>query len=273
MEEFNGLKEKIGYDHVDGFCTYLSKLYQSSATHTIAKDRWKVTTLSIYKSRDSVQHEYLVAEVICAQMIIYLRMERKLHMSGVGQMFKNGSTSQPPNPTAKTQTSDDSDSSPDNAAYRDTTRQIPTHSLSKIASDEISYAKTLLELGTSEHKKLCEVIRFPEGEELSLPQLAVLARCVNSMGRTYHLFEENCYWFTHLMIETAKKIKPNHVEEKLSKKKQGSWNGIVVTKKSTPELIDQAKTLYEEEWAAFLRDVSRVYLKFYVCLMPMFSDL
>lgn len=256
MEEFNGLKEAVGFDHVEGFCTSLSNLYKSAATYSIDRNRWKVTRISTFKSTRGVEHESLVAEVVCGRMIVYLRIERKLHKSQVGKLFSSGKSSKE---SPKPQSSDDSDPSPDSATYpRDDTRPTPTRSTSKIASDEITYSKAFTSVVSYKREEWVDAIEFPEGKQLSLPQIAVLARCVNSLGRTYNLVGENCYWFAHVMVETAKLIQTGFepsTDSKISKKKRGSWGDFLTTKKPTPELIEQAKSTYDRKWEAFNKDI------------------
>ncbi|KIL60183.1 hypothetical protein M378DRAFT_14346 [Amanita muscaria Koide BX008] len=256
MEEFNGLKEDVGFDHVEGFCTSLSNLYKSAATHSIDQSRWKVTRISTFKSTGGVQHESLVVEVVCGRVIVYLRIERKLHKSGIGKLFSRRKSSKA---SPKTQTSDDSDPSPDSTTYpRDATRPTPTRPTSKIASDEITYSGVFTNVVSFNGEEWVDAVEFPEGKQLSLPQIAVLARCVNSLGRTYNLVSENCYWFAHVMVETAKLIQPDFkpsTDSRISKKKRGTWSGFLTTEKPTPELIEQAKFTYDRKWEAFNKDI------------------
>ncbi|KIL61112.1 hypothetical protein M378DRAFT_865933 [Amanita muscaria Koide BX008] len=84
LEEFNRLNVgRVGFGHVDEFCISLSNLYKSVATSSIDRNRWKVTGMSILKSTrgNIVAHMSLVAEVVCGRVIVYLRLERKMHRS------------------------------------------------------------------------------------------------------------------------------------------------------------------------------------------------
>ncbi|KIL54874.1 hypothetical protein M378DRAFT_18466 [Amanita muscaria Koide BX008] len=251
LEEFKILKRrKTGFASVEGFYTSLLNLYKSAATCRIDHNRWKVTKISTFKSTHGVQHESLLADVVCGEVTVYLRFERKLHKSRVGKLFSNRSKATP-----KAQTSDESDPSSDNATSpHDPTEPFVTRSLSKYASDEMTYS-TILKRVTSGDDECVDVVQFAEGKGLTLPQIAVLAYCVNSMGPDYSLVEENCYWFAFVMGETAKLIETDFTLEKTSRRKRGSWGSLLTTAKPTDELIEKAKFLYNKKWDAFNKDI------------------
>ncbi|KAM6500035.1 hypothetical protein JOM56_003049 [Amanita muscaria] len=269
LDEFKSLKEQsTGFDHVEGFCTFLSNLYKSSATCSIDRHRWKTNRIYTFKSIHGVEHECLVVAVICGRVGVHLRIERRIHKVGMGRLFNAG---KPSKATTKDQTSDDSATSPDNATYpHDTTRPTANGSTFKLASDEITYSKDIECVVSSDREEQVDLIEFPEGKGLSLPQIAVLACCVNSMGRAYHLVDENCYWFAHIMVETAKLIETDFtVLEATSKRRPGSWSGLLTTKKPTREMVNQAKAEYDKQWKAFNDDIhdtinnknSKIYLE------------
>jgi hypothetical protein len=273
LDEFRSLKEqKTGFDHVEGFCTFLSNLYKSFSTCSIDHYRWKANRIYTFKSIHGVEHECLVVAVVCGRVGVHLRIERRIHKAGIGRLWNAG---KPSKATTKNQTPDDSDPSPDNATtyLRDTTRPTANSSTLKIAADEITYSKDIEHVVSSEREEQVDLIEFPEGKGLSLPQIAVLACCVNRMGQAYHLVEENCYWFAHIMVETAKLIRTDFtVLEATSKRKPGSWSGLLTTKKPTREMINQAKAEYDKQWKAFNDDVSGICLRSSVSLMHTLSD-
>ncbi|KIL61145.1 hypothetical protein M378DRAFT_867265 [Amanita muscaria Koide BX008] len=247
LEEFNGLRV-VGFDHVEGFCSSLSNLYKSVATSSIDRNRWKVTRISILRGTRFFAYESLVAQVVCGRVIVYLRIERKSHLRQAGN---------PSKATPKTQTSDHSTPSPDNATYsRDTTPPTApglSSSGRHLASDEITYSKVYTAVA-SYHEKCIEAIRFPEGKGLSLPQIAVLARCVNNFAPIYFIYGENHYWFAHVMIETAKLIETDFTLETMPKRKRRTLSGLLTPNKPISDVI-KVKTMYDEQWAAFVQDI------------------
>ncbi|KAM6497355.1 hypothetical protein JOM56_007828 [Amanita muscaria] len=155
--------------------------------------------------------------------------------------------------TPKTGASDDSDPSLDNDM--DPLKGTrPGGSWSKTVQDVITFSKTLEKLLNG--SECVRVVRFSEGKWLSLSQITVLARCVNSIGQTYSLFKENRYLFAHLVVETAKLIETDYKAELMLKRKTGKWKDFLPISHSEPRLpIQEVKLEYDRLWVKFNEDV------------------
>lgn len=148
--------------------------------------------------------------------------------------------------TPKSKASDDSDPPED-------TR--PSSLWSKTVQDVITFSKSLE--GLLNGSECVGVVRFSEGKWLSLSQITVLARCVNSLRQTHSPFEENSYLFAHLVVETAKLIDIDHKAELMSKRKRGKWMGLLPVTNSEPHVIQKVKLEYDKLWVKFNEDIDK----------------
>ncbi|KAM6490694.1 hypothetical protein JOM56_014037 [Amanita muscaria] len=249
FEEFKGLKAHAS--DVETYYYFLSDLYKSANTWSLDRNRWMITKISTYKSTGLFEHECLVADVECEGQKVYLRFERK-RSKKPSKAPNGGDTS-----NAKSQASDDSD--PDNitdpSEDNRPTGGSSSGSSSRRALDTILFAKTLENLVNP--TECVEVLQFSEGKGLSLSQITVLARCVNNTGRMYHLLKANCYWFAHLVVQTAKLIEKDCKAESKSNKKPGEWLRFLPITKNEPEVIQDVKAKYDELWAKFDDDIHK----------------
>ncbi|KIL62432.1 hypothetical protein M378DRAFT_794334 [Amanita muscaria Koide BX008] len=247
--QFEGLRERV--NDVETYYLSLSNLYMSPKACSLDRDRWTVAQISTYKATNGFEHESLVVEVECEGAKVYLRIERRRSKSKINKT--------PSNATPKTQASDDSDSPSDNAAGPPEDNR-PTggssSSLSpKVAYDTIKFSETLK--GLIKGEECIEVVRFSKGKRLSLSQITVLARCVNTMEQSYTVLKANCYWFAHLVVRTAGLIEPDCQVESISKKKPGEFLNFQAISKSERAMIKDVKVEYDKKWAKFNDDIHK----------------
>ena len=255
--EFGNLDKGMGFKDIDSFCISLQNIYMRYTTQKIDRERWKVTRISMYKDTNTgAKHEYLLATMRYGKLKIYMRIERNVQKSKVGNLV--GSSA--PALAAVPVTSDDSDPSPKSDSPPDAPISRKKGIWSKIASDEVSFSTSLTELGTGSDT-IVDVIDFNKDSHIPLPRLAVLVRCVNNLTSEYHLLTQNCYWFAHVTAEVLKELYPDHtVSTPQGAKRQGMWNSLPMHLffKDSEDVVEKVVEAFPVQWNQFVMEVTQI---------------
>ncbi|PFH45379.1 hypothetical protein AMATHDRAFT_51686 [Amanita thiersii Skay4041] len=249
--EFFELRKSGGRD-VHGFNDLLHKLYTTPETSSLPYDRWYVTEIKGYKNqgKKTVQHEFILATVQGPgkNNFRYLRIHRRIQK---GSVVSSPTTDEQPAAAAAAPESSAADSSDMESPTTGAPQREP-NSIKKRALDDITVSKdprSLLKFGKSE---VVEHVTFPTSH-ISLPQLAVLTRCINEAAAGYHLATSNCYWFAYTLSEALKQKHDGKVIESNSKK--GTWNGLAVNFVSRKIDIPNLNERFMIEWDEFVNRV------------------